>query len=439
MTTRCLPFLPRCLHRSIAAAVFCFTTPFVGAQTAPTTKTTAVSAASDKSDETILLSPFTVVEDDKGYQAFNTAAGTRLNSKLEDLGSSITVVTKQQMQDTAVLDINDLFRYEASTEGTDDFTQFTPNRTGGVGDNIQGDPSRANRIRGVGSAGTSGSGVNNAWGNFSSNSKIPFDLYNVGAIEISRGPNSNLFGLGASAGTVNLVPDEASTAKPTANATFRADSFGGHRSSLSLNRPLIAGKLAMKVAAVEESKGFVRQPSAERIHREYVSLFARPFKNTSIRASAERYNNSYRRPNSITPRDTSDEWKAGGSPTWDPTTQIVTLSNGTKSGPFAANATDLHHELAVLIELHNARILISNGNKEIAVGEKCHSCRFVESVLGRIRSRRATRVSDLHQKLARVRKLLHGMPNDVHGPDVALRVNLDAVRRLDGRVRPGRE
>jgi len=310
----------------------------LNAQIAPTTNTSSVPAASAKFNETIILSPFTVVEDDKGYQAFNTAAGTRLNSKLEDLGSSITVVTKQQMQDTAVLDINDLFRYEASTEGTDDFTQFTPNRTGGVGDNIQGDPARANRIRGIGSAGTSGSGVNNAWGNFSSNSKIPFDLYNVGAIEISRGPNSNLFGLGASAGTVNLVPDEANTSKPTANATFRADSFGGHRSSLSLNRPLISGKLAMKVAAVEESKGFVRKPSSERIHREYVSLFARPFKNTSIRASAERYNNTYRRPNSLTPRDTSDEWKAGGSPTWDPTTQIVTLSNGTKSGPFAANA-----------------------------------------------------------------------------------------------------
>ncbi len=306
-------------------------------QAASPSATRPVSAPTNApaADDPIVLSPFTVVNDDKGYQAFNTLSGTRLNSKLEDLGSSITVVTLQQMQDTAVLDINDLFRYEASTEGTDDFTQFTPNRTGGVGDNIQGDPARANRIRGVGSAGTSGSGVNSAWGNFSSNSKIPFDLYNVGAIEISRGPNSNLFGLGASAGTVNLVPAEASASKPTNSFTFRVDSERGHRSSLSLNRPLIAGKLAIKVAAVEESKGFTRNPSSERIHREYVSLFARPFKNTSIRASAERYTNTYRRPNSLTPRDTSDEWKAGGSPTWDPLTQIVTLSNGTKSGPFA--------------------------------------------------------------------------------------------------------
>ena len=144
--TSCLLSIRLGRHGSIAAAVLAFATPFVGAQSAPPATTTTVSSASNKSEETLVLSPFTVIEDDKGYQAFNTLAGTRINSKLEDLGASITVVTKQQLEDTAVLDINDLFRYEASTEGTDDFTQFTPNRTGGVGDNIQGDPARANRI-----------------------------------------------------------------------------------------------------------------------------------------------------------------------------------------------------------------------------------------------------------------------------------------------------
>ena len=44
-------------------------------------------------------------------------AGTRIGSKIEDLGASITVVTKEQMTDFAMLDINDIFSYEASTEG----------------------------------------------------------------------------------------------------------------------------------------------------------------------------------------------------------------------------------------------------------------------------------------------------------------------------------
>jgi len=46
-------------------------------------------------EETLQLTPFQVVADERGYHAFNTRSGTRLNSKLEDLGSSITVVTEQ--------------------------------------------------------------------------------------------------------------------------------------------------------------------------------------------------------------------------------------------------------------------------------------------------------------------------------------------------------
>ena len=310
----------------------------LAAQTVPAVKPpTAVAAA--KNDEVVELSPFTVISDDHGYQASNTLSGTRLNSKLEDLGASITVVTKQQMQDLASLDINDVFRYEASTEGTDNFTTFNRNRSGGVNDQIQSDPQRSNRVRGITQAGQSVGGANTAWGNFSSNSNIPFDPYNIAAIEISRGPNSNLFGLGQAAGTVSIVPTQANVDRRSYTADLRFDSYGGHRESLNINTPLWPGKLALRVAAVTEGKGFVRKPSSERIQREFATVLARPFKNTTFRASAERYVDKYRRPNTITPRDTTAEWKAAGSPTWDPTTQLVTLANGTQSGPFAADTT----------------------------------------------------------------------------------------------------
>lgn len=293
-----------------------------------------IQASNSEKEEVIDLSPFTVVSDDRGYQASNTLSGTRLNSKLEDLGASITVVTKQQMFDTAVLDLNDVFLYEASTEGTGNYTQFTPNRNGGIIDGTANDPARANRIRGVGSP-ISGSGVNVAIGSFSSNSKIPMDTYNIDSVEISRGPNSNLFGLGAAAGTVNLVPSQANLARIRASATFRVDSEGGHRVSLDLNRPIIKDRLALRFAAVDESKGFTREPSEERIQRYYGAIKAKPFRNTTFTASYERYNNDYRRPNSLTPRDGVSEWLKSGSPSWDPTTQLVTFANGTTSGPYA--------------------------------------------------------------------------------------------------------
>src|SRR6476620_11285821 len=60
----------------------------------------AANTPTEKSD-VVLLSPFEVVTDTKGYYSANSMSGTRFNSKLEDLASSITVVTKEQMQDFA--------------------------------------------------------------------------------------------------------------------------------------------------------------------------------------------------------------------------------------------------------------------------------------------------------------------------------------------------
>src|SRR5688572_3718919 len=142
MDTRNLPMISPLLP----AACFFFGALAHAQQAAPPPVGTPTAAK--PTEEILQLSPFTVASDtDRGYQALNTLSGTRLNSKLEDLGASISVITKQQMLDTAALDLNDIFLYEASTEGTGNYTQFTPNRNGGVIDGVAGDPARANRIR----------------------------------------------------------------------------------------------------------------------------------------------------------------------------------------------------------------------------------------------------------------------------------------------------
>lgn len=61
-------------------------------------------------DGVVELSPFQVdASSDVGYYATNTLAGSRLNTKVGDLASSITVVTKQQAEDTGAIDIQDMF------------------------------------------------------------------------------------------------------------------------------------------------------------------------------------------------------------------------------------------------------------------------------------------------------------------------------------------
>jgi outer membrane receptor protein involved in Fe transport len=324
------------------AAALLFASPLSAQLAAPTKAVNEAAPPPFKEEEAVVLSPFRVISDDKGYQAANTMSGSRLNTKLEDVFSSITVVTKQQMIDTAVLDMNDVFKYEASTEGTANFTLFSKDQNGNVSDKTSSDPQRANRIRGLSgglgsSVGANSGGVNTAWGNFASNGSIPFDLYNVEAVEISRGPNSSLFGIGQPNGTVNIVPTQANLRRLSFNATLRGDSWGGSRESVNVNVPLFPGKLALRVASVNEDKGFTRSPASEKIHREFATLLAQPFKTTTIRISAENYHNKNRRPGALTPIETISTWKANGSPSWDPLTSSITYKDGRTLGPIASN------------------------------------------------------------------------------------------------------
>lgn len=282
--------------------------------------TTGATGESATGEKVIELSPFEVAAgSDRGYYASSSLSGTRLNSKLEDLASSISVVTKQQLFDTASVDINDIFLYEANTEGTGNYTEFSVGRNGDVNDSVQSDPMNANRVRGISSA-------NIARDGFAGNTRIPIDTYNLDAVEISRGPNSNIFGLGNASGTVNLIRSQANLSRRTAQALLRADSYGGYRTSFDFNQPVVANKLAVRFNGVYESKGFMREPSAEITRRAQGMFTYRPFRNTTLRGSYETYHNFARRPNSITPRDTTTFWNAAGRPTWDPVTQRVTVN-----------------------------------------------------------------------------------------------------------------
>ena len=331
----------------LVAAALLLISPLLGQVVTPAKPTPTKSVSDEvsslkKEDEAVVLSPFRVISDDRGYQAANTMSGTRLNTKLEDVFSSITVVTKQQMLDTAVLDINDVFKYEASTEGTANFTLISKDQNAVVSDKTSSDPQRANRIRGLSgglgsSIGANSGGANTAFGNFQTNSSIPFDLYNIEAVEISRGPNSSLFGVGQAIGTVNVVPSQANLRRLSYNATLRADSWGGSRESLNVNVPIFRDKLAIRIAAVTEDKGFTRDPASEKIHREFVTLLAQPFKKTTIRIAAENYNNKNRRPGALTPIETISTWKANGSPTWDPQASRAIFKDGSLSPVIASN------------------------------------------------------------------------------------------------------
>jgi len=287
-------------------------------------------------DDVVKLSPFEVTESNNGYLATNTMSGTRLNSSLEDLGSSISVVTKQQMSDFAMLDINDIFAYEAGAEGVGTYTAFEINRNGQMTDNVQSDRESSNRLRGIGAANISRSG-------FATSGRVPVDPIDIDAVEISRGPNSSIFGLGEGSGTVNMVAASANLNREISQAQVRFDNTGGWRTSFDLNRTLIPGKLAARVSGVYQHDEDVQKPSSFNTRRMNAMIRIQPFKSTTLRASFQSYFADGARGTAVTPRDGVTYWREMGSPTWDPVTQTATVNgvsttySGTTNPPGLAN------------------------------------------------------------------------------------------------------
>jgi outer membrane receptor for ferric coprogen and ferric-rhodotorulic acid len=323
--------LPSALRRLILAQTCAMmAVSFSWAQTAPTSP--ATSAPAPKSDEVIVLSPFEVKAESKGYYSPNTMSGTRINSSIQDLASSITVVTKGQMEDFAMLDVNDVFLYAANTEGTGTYTAGTgygpADRNGSVADNVQIDPINSNRIRGIAPA-------NISLDNIQTMGRVPIDPIDVDSIEISRGPNANVFGLGNPSGTVNLVPSSANVTRSFTETTARTDSYGGYRTTLDLNRVLWQNKLAIRASGVFQHDGYIRKPSGTNTVKYNGMLKFRPFKGTMISASVNFYRMNGNRPNQIPARDNISYWITSGKPTWDPTTQQIHI-NGVTVGTFTS-------------------------------------------------------------------------------------------------------
>jgi outer membrane receptor protein involved in Fe transport len=305
----------------------------------------AQPAPASGDEDIVVLSPFIVdASKDQGYYAENTLAGSRLNTKISDLAPSISVITKQLLEDTASVDVNDIFRYEINTEGSLTYTPAVQSmRSDGIADINSGFASggivqngtnaTANRVRGLGSPTAS---INY----YPAISSVPMDAYNLSTVEINRGPNSLLFGMGSPAGIVNQSTQTAVLTRDSNTVTGRMDSNGSFRSTVAFNRALIKDKLAIYGAAAFDDRRFERKPSYDNTRRYYGALTFKPFSGTTIKANAEYYKNDNRRPNSLTPRDYVTEWYTAGQPVYDSTNRTITrMSDGKVLGVYVSGSS----------------------------------------------------------------------------------------------------
>jgi outer membrane receptor protein involved in Fe transport len=262
-------------------------------------------------DEDVLeLSPFTVEEaQDGGYAATSTLAGSRIRSDVRDLGSSLSIITKDFLDDTGATDGQSLLSMVGSIEvgGTQgNFAGTTGNSTNATRIN----PQNGQRVRGLVSATTTRD-------YFTTN--IPFDSYNTSRVEVNRGPNSILFGLGSPGGVINNSTNVARIGNDGGQIQFRIGHRGSHRTTLDLNETLIDDRLAIRLDVLNERTEYKQNPAFEKDTRYYgaFDLTLRKdsggswFGKTSLKGSHESGRTIRNPPDVIPPTDGFSSWWNG--------------------------------------------------------------------------------------------------------------------------------
>ncbi|MGH7958660.1 MAG: TonB-dependent receptor plug domain-containing protein, partial [Opitutaceae bacterium] len=301
-----------------------------------------------------VLSPFVVnTEKDTGYAATNTLAGTRLNTSLKDIGSSISIYTKNFLTDLGATNANELLIYATGMEAAGAQGNYSGiagdiNADRVVGDRVRNNPQNGTRTRGL-------SSPNFTRGLF--NTGITMDSYNTETVTVNRGPNAILFGVGSPAGVVDTTLLQPNLSRHRNTVEFRYGNNDSFRSSLDLNRVLIPKKLALRLAAVDDNEKFNQRPAFEDKRRIYGALTAKPFRSTTLRSSFETGRTRASRPLSVLPfNNITSFWTAAGQPTWDWTfyddpdrnSNAASQAAGTSFWPVGVWFSQLNDQIAIV-------------------------------------------------------------------------------------------
>ena len=278
-----------------------------------------LAQSTDDDRQSFDLSPFEVKADqDRGYVATATLAGSRLNTALSDTPASISVMTKEFLNDIAATSIGDAVSYGLNTGN--DIGGGNANVGASTGNGLVDNEFNI-QIRGYRRA-------------VATRDYFPTllasDMFNVERVEVARGPNSLIFGVGGPGGIVNTSFKSALLDQSLNEISLRVGSWGLVRGSVDLNRPLVEGTLAARVNLLHQDadgwKDFARDDQT----RGAIALVYQPADSTRIRFNLETGTMDQNRVRPWDAVDQVSEWEAQGE---------FFVDFGTPEAPWTANDT----------------------------------------------------------------------------------------------------
>jgi catecholate siderophore receptor len=165
----------------------------------------------------------------EGYVATNSVTATKTDTPLIDVPQTISVVTRQQLDDQAQHSMADVLRYVPGTtvgQGEGNRDQIT----------IRGQNSTADFFV---------DGVRD-------DVQYYRNLYNIERVEVLKGPYALIFGRGGGGGIINRVQKAPSAERAFAGVSGSVNSFGNWDVSADVNTPL-SGTAALRLNAFYET------------------------------------------------------------------------------------------------------------------------------------------------------------------------------------------
>ncbi len=264
------------------------------------------SSSSDDEDEIFELSPFEVTGDeDVGYMATASLAGSRLNTELRDIAAAVQAITPEFMKDIGATDLQKLLVYTTNTEVAGVEGNFYGGDTWDKGHarDMLVEPHRTTRIRGLNSADITRDFFP---------TDIPIDWYSLSRVDISRGPNSILFGLGSPAGLINNTLKTPVLTGNDGSAEIRFDNYGSLRAVVDLNQTLIEDELAVRVVAMNDDAKYRQDSTFNDDRRLFAAIRWQPKLGdgvfTQVDANGEWGKIDANRPMAGTPGDFLSNW-----------------------------------------------------------------------------------------------------------------------------------
>lgn len=209
-------------------------TMLIGLMLMPTSGSWLAAQEATTDDNIFDLAAFVVdASEQRGYVATTSMSGTRLNQLVKDIPIPIDIITEDFIRDTGALTLSEALQYTAGleTEITSQQVGENPSRTG-TSFRLRGFVSQAALRNGFRREGTS-------------------DTINVSQVDVVRGPNALLYGIGNFGGVVNYVT-KAPLERFGVDTRFSVGSDAMYRGEIDVTGP-ITEKLSYRVPLMYQS------------------------------------------------------------------------------------------------------------------------------------------------------------------------------------------